>query len=112
MTTKRYDICIPQADIFQLVIDVVDGPLSLSGYTGEMQIRKSKASTEVLAEVDPSCFTVDDVNRQVIVEIPNTATELYDWTGAAVYDLHLVGPQRWRLLEGKASLNKVVTREG
>lgn len=111
MTTKL-DLCIPQADVFKLVVTVVGGPDSLAGYTGEMQIRKTRSSAEVLAEVNPTSFTVDDLNSQVILEIPDTDTELYDWDGSAVYDLHLVGPDRWRVLEGKVRLDKVVTREG
>lgn len=107
----QLDICIPQTDTFRLVVDVVGGPESLSGYTGEMQIRKTKASDVVLAEMLPEWFTVDNLNRQVVLEIPETETGLYDWTGAAVYDIHLAGDDRWRLLEGKARLDKTVTRE-
>lgn len=106
--TTRLDICIPQAGIFRLVIDVVDGPETLTGLDPAMQIRKTKASEDILAEMDLGFFTVDVDNRQVILEIPDTETELYDWTGAGVYDLYL-GP--WRLIEGKASLDKTVTRE-
>jgi len=108
---NQYDICIPQADTFFLVVDIVGGPASLVGYVGEMQIRKTKSSDVVLAEIDPAYFTVDDINRQLVLEIPDSATALYDWTGAAVYDMHLAGTDRWRVLEGKARLNKVVTRE-
>jgi hypothetical protein len=108
----QLDICIPQSATFRLVITVSGGPTSLSGYTGEMQVRKTKASPEVLADVTADMFTVDDINRQVILEIPDTDTALYDWTGTALYDLYLVGPERWRLLEGQARLDKTVTREG
>jgi hypothetical protein len=110
--TTQYDICIPQADTYQLVVDIVDGPETLGGYGGEMQIRKTKSSEEVLAEMDPSWFTVDTVNRQLVLEIPSDETAVYDWVGTAVYDLHLVGTDRFRLIEGKARLDKVVTREG
>jgi hypothetical protein len=109
--TTRYDICIAQSGVFRLVIDVVGGPDSIAGYTGEMQIRKTKSSEEILGEMDPDWFTVDSVNSQVILEIPDTETELYDWTGSAVYDMYLVGPRRWRILEGKVGLDKTVTKE-
>lgn len=111
MTTK-YDVCIAQSATFRLVIDVVDGPESIAGYVGQMQIRKTKTSTGVLAEMLPGWFTVDALNRQVVLEIPDTATKLYDWTGAAVYDMYLDGTDdRWRLLEGKVMLDKTVTKE-
>ena len=109
-TTKK-DICIPQGDVYRIVVTVVDGPSSLAGYTGIMQIRKTKGSTEVLAEMNDDWFTIDDISRQVVLEIPDTATATYDWVGAAVYDMHLVGPDQWRLIEGKAMLNKTVTQE-
>jgi hypothetical protein len=111
--TTRKDLCIPQTDIFRLVVTVSGGPDDITGYTAEMQIRKTKASTVVLADLDPDWFTIDAVNRQVVLEIPAEATAVYDWTGAAMYDMHLLGtsPERWRLLEGKASLDKTVTRE-
>lgn len=109
--TTRYDMCIPQSGVHKVVITVTGGPPSLAGYTGEMQIRKTKASEEILAETIPAYFTVDDLNSQVILEIPDTETELYDWDGVAVYDLYLVGTDRWRVLEGKARLDKTVTRE-
>ena len=111
MTATRYDLCIPQSGVYQLVVNVVDGPSSLVGYGGEMQIRKTKSSATVLAEMQPGYFVVDDVNRQLVLTIPDTATETYDWDGLAVYDLYLVGPDRWRMLEGRARLDKTVTKE-
>lgn len=109
--TTRKDISIPQGDVFRIVVTVVDGPTSLAGYVGEMQIRKTKSSTETLAEMNDEWFTIDDINRQVVLEIPETATVSYDWIGSAVYDMHIVGPDRWRLIEGKVCLNKAVTQE-
>lgn len=112
--STRHDICIAQSGIYELVVDIVDGPEALAGFGGAMQIRKTKGSEEVLAEMDPSWFTVDSINRQLILEIPDEETGLYDWTGSAVYDLYLVNADdtdRWRLLEGKATLSKTVTRE-
>jgi hypothetical protein len=110
-TTKK-DLCIPREDNFRLVITVSGGPDSLAGYEGEMQIRKTKTSTEVLAEMDKSWFTIDDLTRQVVLEIPNAETGTYDWTGQALYDLHIDdGTDRWRLLEGRVSLNMNVTED-
>jgi len=113
MPITKKDIIIPQSGTFRLVITVVGGPPSMSGYTGEMQIRKTKVSEETLAEVDPTCFLVDDLNRQIVLEIPDEDTAAYDWSGNAVYDLYIEGPSadRWRVIQGLAFLDKTVTRE-
>lgn len=112
MTTK-YDLVIPQADTLRLVINVSGGPTSLSGYTATGQVRQTKASTAVLADWPQSVFTVDEFNRQVVLLVPDEATAAYDWVHQAVYDIHIEGPagDRWRLIEGLAVLNRVVTRE-
>lgn len=111
MTTK-FDITVPQSDTFRLVITVNGGPVALAGYACVMQVRQSKASTAFLAEMGEELFTVDDINRQVVLEVPDEQTALYDWASPAVYDIHMEGPagDRWRLLEGTARLNKTVTR--
>jgi hypothetical protein len=113
MPTTKNDITIPQAGTFVFVVDVVGGPDSLAGYTADMQIREVKASTDTLADLPTSYFTVDDVNRQVVLEIPDEDTAIYDWARPAVYDIYIEGPSgdRWRLIEGVAHLNKTVTRE-
>ncbi len=111
MTTK-YDITIPQSGVFRLVVAVANGPADLTGFTGEMQVRSSKGSAVVLADVDASAFAVDNPTRMVTVTIPSTATALYNWGDNAVYDMYIVnGTERWRLLEGLARLSKTVTRD-
>lgn len=108
----KKDLAIPQSGMFRLVVTVVGGPVSIAGFTGAMQVRQTTASEEVLAEMDPAWFTTDDLNRQLVLEIPDEATADYDWSGKAVYDLYLVnGTDRWRLVEGSIRLNKTVTRE-
>jgi hypothetical protein len=111
-TIARKDLVFPQSGMYRLVVTIVGGPISIAGYTGAMQVRPAKASAEVLAEMDPAWFTVDDVNRQLVLEVPDEATAAYDWSGLAVYDLYLTnGTDRWRLVEGNARLDKTVTRE-
>lgn len=110
MTTK-HDIRIPQNGIFRLTVSVPDGPANITGYTGEMQIRKAKDSTTVLATVPGSAFTMNNSARQVVVQVPSTTTALWDWDDNAVYDMYIVNDtERWRLLEGLAYLSKTVTR--
>jgi hypothetical protein len=105
------DLCIKQSGMYRLVVTVVGGPASLIGFGGAMQIRKTRASTVVLAEMLPQYFNVDDGNRQLVLEIPDEDTALYDWEGWAVYDLFLTnGTDRWPLCEGRVQLDKAVTR--
>jgi hypothetical protein len=112
MATQK-NLCIEQASTFVLVMTVVGGPESLTDYEGEMQIRRSKSDTTTLVDVPTANFTVNDGTKQVILEIPSDETELYDWSGFAVYDAYVVGPtnDRWRLIQGTARLSKTVTRE-
>lgn len=112
MTTKL-DLIIRQASTYVLVVTVMDGPSDLTGYTGEMQVRETKASNAALATITNASFTVDPLNRQVILELTDEQTGLYDWARPAVYDMYIEGPagDRWRLLEGLATLSKTVTRE-
>lgn len=113
MTVTKHDISIPQTGTYVYVVDVVDGPASLSGYTAKGQIRQVKASPTVLADLPVGLFVVDDVNRQIVLTITDEATSLYDWSFPAVYDIYIEGPtgDRWRVIEGVATLNKTVTRE-
>lgn len=107
----RHNIVIPQAGTYRLVVLVADGPTDLSGYTAQMQIRPAKGSVELYAEV--TGITVEPVNRQVIVEMTDEQTGAMNWLRDAPYDLYIEGPagDRWRLLEGLATLSKTVTRE-
>jgi hypothetical protein len=113
MATARQDIVIPQGGTFRLIVNVISGPGDITGFTGEMQVRKSKGNEVALVDVAPEHFTADNVNRQLVMEIPSSVTETYEWDGPAVYDLYLVGAgeARWRLVEGIARLSKTVTRE-
>jgi hypothetical protein len=107
----KKDLSIPQSGMYRLVVTIVGGPVSIAGYTGAMQVRKTKASAEVLAEMDPAWFTTDDINRQLVLEVPDEATAAYDWSGFAVYDLYLTNDtDRWRLVEGSIQLDKTVTQ--
>lgn len=113
MSTTKHDITIPQGSHWRLVVTVSGGPQDLSGYTGEMQIRQVKADPVVLASVAPERFTVNAGPRQVILELTDEDTLAYTWGGSAVYDLYVVGPtgDRWRVIEGRVTINKTVTRE-
>lgn len=113
MATTKHDIVIPQAGTFRFVVTVEGGPTSLAGYTADMQIREMKSSAAMLANFQSSFFVVDDINRQVVLEVSDEDTAVFEWSRPAVYDIYIEGPlgDRWRLIEGVATLNKTVTRE-
>jgi hypothetical protein len=106
--TSRKDITIPQAGAFRLVVTVVGGPENLTSLAPRMQVRSSKSSEVVLAEATPEMFTIDGVNRQVVLSLPGDYTKTLEWDQPAVYDMYL---GEWRLVQGRALLDKTVTRE-
>lgn len=112
MPATKQDLVVEQDATNVVVLTVIDGPSTLVGYEGRMDIRERKASTERLAQLDSTDIVVTDETRQVVVTIPSSATALYDWD-EGYYDLYVVGPggDRWRLAEGRARLSKTVTRE-
>jgi hypothetical protein len=112
MTTK-HDITIPQASTWQLVVTISGGPETIDGYEGSMQVRKTKVSEAVLADVNPARFTITDSTRQVVLTLTDEDTAAYAWSGTAFYDLYIEGPEgdRWRVIEGLATLSKTVTQE-
>ena len=112
MSTKLNRI-IDEGSVHAFVVNVVGGPASIENYVGSMQIRATKEDTELLAEVNPNSITVNHLTRQVTVVIPNEDTVAYEWSGVAVYDLYIEGPDgdRWRLVEGTIRISREVTRE-
>lgn len=112
MTATKKDITIEQGSDFQLVVTVVGGPVSMTGYTGQMQIRPGKASTVLRYDVPGSAITVDATNRQVIVDLPAAESENFDWD-SGMYDLVIVssdGLTIHRLAEGRAIVDHSVTK--
>lgn len=112
MAAAQRDFEIPAGATLEFVVDVVDGPDDLTGYTGAMQIRALRTDEEVLAEVPPSAITINPGTRQVTVRIPSSETDGYAWR-RGVYDLLITGPSgdAWRLVEGRVTNSLPVTRE-
>lgn len=110
-TTK--DIRIEQGTTFRLVVTVLPGvPEDITGYTAAMQVRPYRASLEVLADLDENEITVNNITRQVVVTIPASVTETYDWREGD-YDLVITGVGgKFRLVQGRAVVSPSVTREG
>lgn len=113
MTATKFPINIEQGSDFQLVVSVVGGPSSLTGYTGAMQIRSSKSASPALYSVSPSAIAVDGTTRQVTITLPWTETVTFEWDGG-LYDLVLTSADladAYRIIEGKVSVDHNVTRD-
>lgn len=112
MAATKLPITIEQGSDFVLVVTVVGGPVSMSGYTGSMQIRSIKSSSPALYSVPSGMITVDAPNRQVLVSLPWTETVDFDWDGG-LYDLVITSgnsADAYRIVEGKVSIDHSVTR--
>jgi hypothetical protein len=112
MGAAKLALMVEQGADFQLVVTVVGGPVSLSGYVGKMQIRATKSSTTVLYDVPSGMISVDAVNRQVVVSLPWTETDDFTWDGG-LYDVVITsanGVDAYRVVEGKVSIDHSVTR--
>jgi len=108
----KYDLVIEQGSDFQLVVTVVGGPSSMSGYTGKMQIRPGKNSPNLRYDVPSSAITVDAANRQVVVDLPWTESVGFTWD-SGMYDLVIVSADEldaWRVVQGKAIVDHSVTK--
>lgn len=112
MGATKLALNVEQGSDFDLVVTVVGGPASLSGYTGSMQIRAIKSAGETLYTVDPGAIAIDNVGRQVTVSLPWTETADFDWDNG-LYDLVITSAdqtEQHRLVEGKVSVDHSVTR--
>lgn len=111
MGAAKLDIVIEQSSDFQLVVTVVGGPVSMTGYTGAMQIRPGKGSSELRYDVPSSAITVDAANRQVVVDLPWTESVEFYWD-YGMYDVVIRSSDHadaWRVVEGKVTVDHRVT---
>lgn len=111
MGAAKLDIEIEQGSDFQLVVTVVGGPVSMTGYIGAMQIRPGKGSSELRYDVPPSAIEVDAANRQVIVSLPWTESVGFSWD-YGMYDVVIQSSDHvdaWRVVEGKVTVDHRVT---
>lgn len=111
MGAAQLPLEIEQGSECVFTVLVTGGPGTLTGYTGAMQIREMKTSTEVLYEVAEGNITFDAGNRIVTVRIPGSDTAEFDWD-RGVYDVLITGLSApWRICEGKVTVDHWVTRE-
>lgn len=87
-------------------------PKSLAGITARMQIRAKVSSTEIILELttENGMLIVDDITKEIKINIPATTTELLDFK-SAVYSMELVeGTTVIPFLTGSVILETEVTR--
>jgi hypothetical protein len=110
--TTRLDLVVPEGGMFQFVVTVVGGPVSLTGYVGHMQMKRSKVDVVPTLDIGAGAIAVNDGTRQVVVTLADELTENFPWE-RGVYDLYLIGPtdDRWRLVEGTVTIDSTVTTE-
>lgn len=87
-------------------------PVSLTGYTGVMQIRETLDSTTVIHEMNSTNNQVyiDTANNNIVITIPAATTRDFDFT-TAVYSLELTnGTFVVPFLTGNMTLVREVTR--
>jgi hypothetical protein len=112
MGATKLALEVEQGSDFQLVVTVVGGPVSMTGYTGSMQIRAAKSASTTLYSVPSGMISVDSANRQVVVSLPWTETDDFTWDNG-LYDLVITSPDEldaYRVVEGKISVDHSVTR--
>jgi hypothetical protein len=116
MQPAPYDIEIIQGQTFSRALVWKDGdgePIDLTGYAARMQIRRSKASPDVLFELTTGNgrIAIDGAAGKVTLTITADESAAFTWR-RGVYDLELEasdGVVR-RLLEGAVEVNREVTR--
>jgi hypothetical protein len=90
-------------------------PTDLTNYTARMQIRESRDSTTVIADLTSTAgdIVITSALGKVTVTITAAATALYDFD-SAVYDIEVIDdsvePVVTRIVEGEIELCKEVTK--
>jgi hypothetical protein len=116
MKPAAYDIEIIQGQTFDCPVVWKDGdgePIDLTGYSARMQIRRSKASPDVLFELTTGNgrIAIDGPAGKATLTITAEESAAFTWR-RGVYDLELVAADSVvrRLLEGAVEVNREVTR--
>jgi len=112
----RVDLTIYQGSNFLQVVTFLQTaggtPVDLTGLTGRMQIRQTKASTDVITELTTANGRLAFGGATGVVTMTLTAAETATILTDGVYDLEFVASatsaDRW--LEGLVILSKEVTR--
>lgn len=88
-------------------------PNDLTDYTARMQVRAAKEATDILLELtsENGRLVLGGLDGTITITLTATETAAIDWC-KGVYDLEVVAPDGFvtRLLEGRVSVSKEVTR--
>lgn len=118
VTVAKENITIEQGSTFTRVVvykDADGNPVDLTGYTAEMQIRKTKTSSSVIITLSTSNGRLElgGVDGTITMIIAGAITNDLDFVWGR-YDLELYPAGNTnigiRLLEGKVNLSKQVTQ--
>lgn len=113
----RLDLTIEQGASFDYQLTYRDGTGAVralgSGWTARLQIRETvSSSTTLVSLTNTAGITLASTSPNVTISLTPTETAALNFTNA-VYDLELVQTSTskvTRLLEGKVTLSKEVTR--
>lgn len=111
----RLDLTIEQGATFTYNLTWRDGTGAIkalgSGWTARMQIRETVSSSTTLASLtNTSGITLASTGPNIVISLSATDTAALSFSNA-YYDLELVNSGTvYRVLEGKVTLSKEVTR--
>lgn len=123
MNAGTYNLCINQGATFAKTfiwttkrccgcgtVGVSSGPVDLTGYTAQMQIRAFPLATDVLYDASPD-LVLGGVDGVIQLSIPAADTENFTWW-KGVYDLLLTDSSgiATRLLSGSVDVSPAVTQ--
>lgn len=115
MSAGTYDFIIEQGSTFTRTITYTDSAgeaIDLTGYTARMQIRETKESNSVLAELttENSGITIVGATGTITLLITAAVTAKMSFS-KAYYDLELIdGAVVTRLIEGTVKNSRETTR--
>lgn len=115
MAAGLYDITIEQGATFQMSLtwkDSTGAAVNITGYTARMQVRENYEAESTLVSLTSSGgdIVLGGALGTIVITIGASVTQLLQ-LDEAVYDLELVnGATVTRLLQGKATVSREVTR--
>ena len=115
MAAGLYDITIEQGATFQMNLtwkDSTGAAVNITGYTARMQVRENYEAESTLVSLTSSGgdIVLGGALGTIVITIGASVTQLLQ-LDEAVYDLELVnGATVTRLLQGKATVSREVTR--
>lgn len=115
MSAGKLDLVIEQGATFtRTFVWKSDGvPVVLSGYSAQLQVRKTAADEEVLFEASTALggLTINANAGEITLTISATDTAAFDWRFGK-WDLELTSPGGivTRLIEGEVSVSQEVTK--